>query len=169
MLAPMDGAIWGFVGVVVGGLITGLVSIRLETIRSDKASALDGARRHDDRRLALDQFQRETLLALQEAVGDVNAHMIRHRLRFEGVIPEPETSETYRVATGKVIMLRSRVMDEQVRQSAADFIQAVGEMTGTRDATSAEAGLGIAAGHARKVIERSGELIRTTFMAPAKS
>lgn len=164
----MEPAIWGFVGVIIGGLITGLVSIRLETIRADKAAALDSAKRRDDRELALDQFQREALLAMQDAVGDVNAHMIRHRMRFDGVVPAPDTPEKYRIATGRVIMLRSRIADEQIREAAATFVQVVGQMTATQDAISAEEGIARAAVPARIVIERSGELIRATFVDPGR-
>jgi hypothetical protein len=65
----MDGAVWGFIGVVVGGLITGLVTIFAESIRADKAAALDGAKRQDDRQIGRDAFQRQNLLDLQVALA----------------------------------------------------------------------------------------------------
>ena len=38
ILPTMDAAIWGFIGVVVGGTITGLVSIKLEALRDCSAN-----------------------------------------------------------------------------------------------------------------------------------
>jgi hypothetical protein len=64
----MDAAVWGFIGVVTGGLITGIVTVISERMRADKEAALDSAKRQDDRRIGSDAFQRQTLLALQEAL-----------------------------------------------------------------------------------------------------
>jgi hypothetical protein len=66
ILPGMDGAIWGFIGVVIGGLIT----IAAEWIRGHSASGLDSAKRADDRRLSRDAFQRENLLRLQERLAE---------------------------------------------------------------------------------------------------
>ena len=164
----MDPAVWGFVGVIVGGLITGLVTVWAEKIRAEKVAALDSAKRQDDRRLSRDNFQRETLLALQDAVGDVNAMMVRYRVRLDGHAPDADTSDLYRIATGKVITLRSRIGDEQIRDAAGAFIQTAGQMTGTLDAATSDEALGRAAGHARRVLDRSGELIQATFVEPSR-
>lgn len=163
----MDPAVWGFVGVIVGGLITGLVTIWAEKIRADKVAALDSAKRQDDRRLSRDNFQRETLLALQDAIGDVNAMMVRYRVRLEGHAPAADTPALYQAATGNVITLRSRIGDEQIREAAGAFIQAAGQMTGARDGSTSDDALGRAAGHARRVLDRSGELIQATFAEPS--
>jgi hypothetical protein len=66
----MDAAAWGFVGVVVGGLLTGIVSIAAEWLRGKHESNLDSAKRTDDRRLAREAFQRENLLAIQERLAE---------------------------------------------------------------------------------------------------
>jgi hypothetical protein len=64
----MDAAVWGVIGVIVGGLITGLVSVGAEWLRGKQAADLDGIKRTDDRRIKLDDIQRATLL---EATGAV--------------------------------------------------------------------------------------------------
>ena len=81
----MDGAIWGFIGVVVGGLIAGTIAIVAERIRGANEASLDGARRQDDRRLGRDDSQRETLLRLQDAVNDagVAASAVFHHMLVE--------------------------------------------------------------------------------------
>ena len=86
----MDAAIWGFIGVVVGGLITGLVSIRLETIRADKEAAFDSAKRSDDRQLGRDAFTRDTLLNLQDAFGVLLGQLVEYRTRLGGSPPAPD-------------------------------------------------------------------------------
>ena len=65
----MDNAIWAVVGLLLGSLITGYFANRRERIRADREAALDGAKRQDDRRLGRDSFQRESLLALQDAMN----------------------------------------------------------------------------------------------------
>ena len=48
--------------------MTGWFTIRAESVRADRESKLDSAKRLDNRRLDRDRFQRETLLALQTDV-----------------------------------------------------------------------------------------------------
>ena len=65
----MDAAAWGFVGVVIGGVITGGVAIAAEWLRGRHESILDSSKRGDDRRLAREAFQRENLLDLQRLLA----------------------------------------------------------------------------------------------------
>jgi hypothetical protein len=58
----------GFLGVIIGAAIAGSVSIGAEVLRTHRDASLDAKRRADDRRLASDAMQRETLLKLQKAL-----------------------------------------------------------------------------------------------------
>ena len=162
----MEAAVWGFVGVVIGGIITGFVSIRLETIRADREASLDSAKRADDRRLGRDAFQREGLLALQDAVGEVNSSLVKYRTRQAGYVPEADLPVRYQASTFRVITLRSRVADKEIREAAAGFIAAAGRITGAHTEADADVALGEAGTFAHRVIERSGELIHATFVEP---
>jgi hypothetical protein len=115
---------WGFVGVLAGGLITGIVTIRAESIRADKVAALDSAKRQDDRQLKRDDIQRQTLLDLQEAVG---AWMrVQMQIEHADVIAIRETGRFGRhgdelgaaqlSSTQRLVYLTERVKDDALRE-----------------------------------------------------
>jgi hypothetical protein len=60
---------WGFVGVVIGSVITGIVAIGGQLLRGRQDADLDGQKRTNDRQIERDRTQRDTLLELQQALG----------------------------------------------------------------------------------------------------
>ena len=62
-------AVFGFIGVIIGGVVTGWFTVRAERVRADKAVAFDSAKRRHERLLERDNFQRATLLGLQDVAG----------------------------------------------------------------------------------------------------
>jgi hypothetical protein len=156
----MDGAVWGFIGVIVGGIITGLVTLGVELISANKASALDSAKRQDDRRLGRDNFQRETLLDLQGAIHELMTllgHLVTHSA--------PVTHELNQQAL-KVGTLGSRVDDEIVRQATEELLEKVAaamQPGGSETELAFEEATTIAVA----AVDRSGELIRATFVDPS--
>jgi hypothetical protein len=159
----VDAALWGFIGVVVGGIITGFISIRLETIRASKEAALDSAKRADDRRLGRDAFTRETLLALQDTLGVVTGQLVEYRTRLGGFPPAPDLVSRYQAASFRLFLLRSRVEDQDVRTATIAFMEQCGIVTDTKSEATADEALGYAAEAARDATERAGRLIRGTF------
>jgi len=112
-----DAATWGFVGVIVGGLITGLLTLGVELIRANRAAALDGAKRRDDRQLGRDQFQRETLLELQGAVTNFATALGRlHSVRTPEAVAEASRAALL------VGTLGSRVDDDLVRTASDKLV-----------------------------------------------
>lgn len=124
-----------FVGVIVGGAIatlgvfvTGWMALRAEKIRAETAAELDRERRKDDRRIDSDDFQRSTLLALQEAVRDyMNA---RTMLYLAGLLPPSREREDHmssanaaRTAADLAIDLHAqRVLDNELRESIRSML-----------------------------------------------
>lgn len=169
----MDSAVWGFIGVVVGGLITGIVSIWLEQIRADKAAALDSARRRDDRRLGHDNFQRETLLAFQEAINAVARTTIQihhHDVMaskkggaWRSTPLDPELDSAAQQASLLLSTLRSRVADDELRSMAQRLLEASATVGVTKSEADSDRALLVAMETARELLMRSGELIRATF------
>lgn len=156
-------AFWGFVGVIVGGAITGLTTLGVEWFKSRGESNLDKAKREDDRRLGLDTFQRETLLAVQNAIEEVNAVLVQ--MMSDTV--DPTMPDRYRVATSRLLMLRSRVADDAVREATSNYIAAIGDLTRTRDADQRQEAFTRAGQNARTAIDRAGVLVRGTFRVDA--
>jgi hypothetical protein len=169
----MDAAVWGFVGVVVGGLITGLVTIRAESIRADKEASLDSAKRQDDRRLSLDHFQRETLLELQEALHDAAratsrifmAHIAAEKEQGQWVWIKvgDDLSEFDRASRQRLQTLKTRVADDEVRATVDALVSSQLAMFNASNATAADEASLVAAQLTNKLIEQTGALIRGTF------
>lgn len=157
-------AIFGFIGVVVGGIITGYFTNRGERIRGEKEAALDGAKRQDDRRLDRDKFERQTLVALQDAAGALAraaTMAVRtgpHRVRNE--ITDAEMDARRLVST-----LRSNVADEQIRTLAASLIDAAHTATNAADHSVAGQALIEMAAAEKRLSERAGDMILKTFRA----
>ncbi len=144
----MDGAVWGFVGVIVGGIITGLVTLGVELIRSGKETSLDSAKRQDDRQLGRDAFQREWLVALQDAIQAL------WMIREHGSPAELD-------ALLAIAKIQSRISDDEVRTLTETFLtenlrlSAVG--SGDREL------LGKVTEMIELILKRTGSLIRETF------
>ena len=170
----MDAAVWGFIGVVVGGIVTGLATIGVEWVRSNHESTLDRDKRVDNRRLALEEFQRNTLVELQRALLDqarAEAEFFMHRLRAtkEGAghwsairIPD-ELDERNRALNQTVSTLTTRVVDDEVRQMVEALSR--GYFAGLTAASSdeAERAFNGTTQLLKDIQDRTGELIRATF------
>jgi hypothetical protein len=96
-------AMTGFLGVVIGAVVTGFVTLRqaqLATEREHQIRQIEWAQARKD---AHDAFQRENLLALQDAIEDVRRATMRdhdRKLKIaleegfwdKGSIPDPWTN-----------------------------------------------------------------------------
>jgi hypothetical protein len=155
-----DAATWGFVGVIVGGLVTGLLTLGVELIRANRAAALDGAKRRDDRQLGRDQFQRETLLELQGAVTNFATALGRlHSVRTPEAVAEASRAALL------VGTLGSRVDDDLVR-TASDKLVTTGAAVLKGEPVLAV--MDEATTIAVATNSRAGELIRATYADPSR-
>jgi len=66
----MDAAAWGFLGVVIGGVVTGAITIWAQYLRGRQEADLDSAKRQDQQRTGRDGFQQANLLELQVALDE---------------------------------------------------------------------------------------------------
>jgi uncharacterized membrane protein YcjF (UPF0283 family) len=78
-IVAMFAAMIGFLGVVVGAVVTGFVTLRQTELTSQREREAQQIVREQARKDAHDAFQRENLLALQEAVEDVRRVIVRGR------------------------------------------------------------------------------------------
>ncbi len=119
----MDAAVWGFVGVVVGGLIT----VGAEIIRARNLASIDSAKRRDDRAIDRDRFQLaklEELLQAIDALGRVTTRISLARRDASATAGrwltpdeylDDELKEANREATLRTSSLASVVLDDEVR------------------------------------------------------
>lgn len=112
----MDAAVWGFLGVVVGGALTGAITIWVQYLRGRQEADLDTAKRQAERRLDRDSFQQANLVELQVALDEWVGIEIG---RLEDVLSGEEVAdEGVRRAdapTRRLAYLTERVTDAELR------------------------------------------------------
>lgn len=107
----MSTAVWAFIGVVVGGLLTVAAQATAESL---KARAAARARR-EQRDRASREFQRETLIELQAAMADYRAALARDKSQ---ILPLHSTEQQVSAARAKFQMLVHRVSSSSAREAA---------------------------------------------------
>lgn len=165
----MEPAVWGFIGVIVGGVITGLVTLGVELIRAHKAEAFDSAKRQDERQLGRDQFQRETLLKFQDAVNDFMrglAHVENYNAKVAHRVARPSepVRREFNEAALRVGTLSSRIDSPVVREAAAELMNEGAAIAKGQDSDEAMKEIGETS---LGCLFYTGELIRETFKDPA--
>lgn len=166
----MSAAVWGFLGVVLGGVLTGAVSLwqaQLMTKREREARATLREQERKDRR---DAFQRETLLALQDAT-----HVVLRLLHVEEERRsiEARTSGTscppqhYQPAWGEALQqtsrLQARIFDDQLRPLVREFRGHAGDAFAANTEAEISAELAKALELNRRMNLRIGELLPDLF------
>lgn len=169
----MDAAVWGVIGVVIGGVITGLTTLGVAWVRSNAEQDLDSAKRKDDRRLALDQFQRETLLELQDVIGEVARAAARIHLRdqehfretgdWEDTLIAEELDESARATNQRVNALKTRVVDEPARTLVGTILAAQFAIVTAQSEADSIAAMQQVTRQTAAFLDRSGELIRAAY------
>ena len=107
----MSTAVWAFIGVVAGGLLTVAAQATAESL---KARAAERAR-HDQRERATRQFQRDTLIELQAAMADYRAALCRDKTQL---LPLRSTEQQLSAARARYQMLVHRVSSSAAREAA---------------------------------------------------
>jgi len=131
----MDSAVWGALGVIIGAIIAGAVSIGGELLRGRQEADLDSRKRQDDRRIGSDDLQRATLLELQERLAEwVRAEILLYSGDIASVkeagkltrLPE-DLSNTEFEAARSLMYLTERVLDDGLRNQIVGLRAYVGE------------------------------------------
>jgi hypothetical protein len=107
-------AVWAFIGVVVGGLLTVAAQATAESL---KARAAARARR-EQRERASREFQRDTLIELQAAMADYRAALVRDRSQ---ILPLRSTETQLSAARSRYQMLVHRVSSSPAREAALQW------------------------------------------------
>lgn len=160
-------------GVIIGGVLVTLSNFVVEALRPRGASKLDKEKRADDRRLASDQFQRETLMAVQDVATDLlrNAFVIHSVFKKNeretgswggGGLPSEVDRDTA-VDLLRLDGLRSRVADQELRAAARELRNAVAAVAANANAEAADDRLKRVTDLGDRVVSRAGDLVRTTF------
>jgi hypothetical protein len=127
----MSAAVWAFLGVVLGGVLTGAVSLWQAQLVTKREREAREALREQERKDRRDAFQRETLLALQDAVEDVRRAISRDAdrklaaLKEDGRwprrMPGEAVPEDLSDAHARVGKFYARIFDDELKTSVAKF------------------------------------------------
>ena len=107
----MSTAVWAFIGVVVGGLLTVAAQATAESLRARAAARA----RQDQRARASREFQRDTLIELQAAMAEYRAALDRDRSQ---ILPLRSTEQQVSAARARYQMLVHRVSSSLAREAA---------------------------------------------------
>jgi len=167
----MDAATWGFIGVVVGGVITGVVTIGVEALRLWQGNRADSGRRKDDRRIERERFQRETLVALQPAIHGYLEQVAGAYVQARDARPvDPEAPRSslpvhppLRAAMVPLVQYASRVDDDELRQMVDVFMGLCDSVLTAGSQRAADDAADKATSMAAVMTFKAGDLIRATF------
>jgi hypothetical protein len=110
-------AVWAFIGVVAGGLLTVAAQATAEFLKARAAVRA----RQEQRERASREFQRETLVELQAAMADYRAALCRDRSQ---ILPSRSTDAQLSDARSRYQMLVHRVSSSPARESALAWEEA---------------------------------------------
>lgn len=141
-------ALIGFLGVVLGAVITSGLSLYREGLVGKRELAILDQQHKRERKSSRDTFQRESILALQSAVTDLvkAAYEELDRLladfqrtgRWSGRQWETPTAVGWSAAILSLESARSRVFDEELRTLAGELRTAAGNSVWASDLESAK-------------------------------
>ena len=107
----MSTAVWAFIGVVVGGLLTVAAQATAEFLKARAAARA----RQAQRERATREFQRDTLIELQAAMADYRAALCRDKSQL---LPLRSTEVQLSNARSRYQMLVHRVSSSAAREAA---------------------------------------------------
>ncbi|MEV6039280.1 hypothetical protein AB0L65_49665 [Nonomuraea sp. NPDC052116] len=144
----MSEALSGLIGVLVGSVITAIVTIYAEH-QKGKREAAQSERQHErERRSARDTFQRDSILTLQTAVADLIKSAYEELDRVIAIAKETgqwparqwETPTAVGWSTALVLLKssRARVFNEEIRSLAKELQKAAGDSIWAKSMDEAE-------------------------------
>jgi hypothetical protein len=167
----MEGAIWGFVGVIVGSLIT----LGAELVRTRAEASPDS--RSSRRRAERDRFQRSTLVELQAALESFAATVLavgaaRHAEAsaagewrpFSEATLTPELTEANRKANMAVTSLSALVLDDEVRQLCREVLAGSAQIWLAQSPEEADLGVAVTINAATAASTRCGDVFRESYL-----
>jgi hypothetical protein len=169
----MEQAMVAFVGVIIGAAIAGAISrwrVQLVTARERKAQEMRREQERMDRREA---FERDNLLALQNVISKMRQGILRdyeHKTALmaeRGSWPEPSASvllsSDLLEADDRLILLRARVLDQELQQLVDLFGEATARAMTAESQTEADDSIVQAGVQLAEINGRIGALLPRLF------
>ncbi|MFI8979360.1 hypothetical protein [Ectopseudomonas khazarica] len=165
----MEAAAWGLIGTIIGALASVLTSF----LAFKNQAWLHKKNTEQERDSKRRDFQRETLLELQDVIHDlmrlitqghledVKAHLLGGEWG-KNFISE-EINEGQRLARRKLIILIERVADNKLRENLKELNRALPSQSNTPSMEHAEIEIYDSASRVTKVMSHLGEVLRAQY------
>lgn len=169
----MEAAFWGFIGTLVGAIAGAGASIVTTVITSRNAARLQREANSLERQERAREFQRETLLQVQDALQDAMRLMVRANLEDVKAFHSggewgknylgKELDQEVLLANRRMSLLVERIADDSLR-SGLKIVNALLNQPGrAKSEAEAERGVHDAAAAGAKVMEHLGEVLRNHY------
>jgi hypothetical protein len=164
----VSAAVWGFLGVALGGVLTGGISLWREQLVTRREREARQAERVQLRQDARDAFQRDAIITLQDALRDYWGHVVHAHTHMH--VPEGKTTgETLemilsrkRAAYSPLILARAKVFDDELRRLVWEF-GFPADLATSQDVDQAREGLATCREQLVQIDERVNVLLRQLF------
>jgi type II secretory pathway pseudopilin PulG len=121
-------ALIGFLGVALGAVVTGYVTLRQARLATQREREIQQMLRTQQRKDAHDAFQRDAIIALQDALRDYWGHVVDAHTQIHG----PEGAKTagdtleavfsrMKAAYAPLSAARAKVFDDELRRLVKEF------------------------------------------------
>ena len=165
----VEAAAWGLLGTLVGAL----TSVGTTWLSNQTSHKIQSSKQADERAERAKEFQRETLLTLQEAIHDALRLSARaHMEDFEqfkktgdwnrGLLSD-EVSEGLRLARRRVAILIERVADESLRSDVKSLMRVSAEGVLARSKQDAEMNQQAVSVLMTPLLEKIGSVLRSHY------
>ena len=165
----MESAVWGIIGALVGAFAS-IATTYIQTRNAGYLQEADVKRQREER---LREFQRNTLIELQDVLHDLWRMATRIYLEDEAAFKNSgnwganrlsdEVNEGYRVLGRRATILLERVSDNQLRAEVKDVMGRLSNMTLSRSKADADRTQFAMADEGPAVMERIGIVLRSQY------
>jgi citrate lyase beta subunit len=155
-------ALIGFLGVALGAVVTGFVTLRQTSMAAQRERESQQMLRWQERKDAHDAFQRDTILALQDAIAELWTRAMGMQLdsvRRRSSVKDPE----FRALVWRINMLRARIFDDDLRAIVRALMNEVMAAASATDIDVLEARTVVANRLNRQLYERMNTLLKAMF------
>lgn len=169
----MDSAIWGFIGTIVGAIVGASASILTTIINGRKSTQLQKERDNFERLERSREFQRNTLLELQDSLSQslrliVRAHLedlasFRQNDGVRSTLLSSELNQDIMLSNLKNAILTERISDDELRNNLKKLRQDMNDVLLAKSENESRNKLQIASYNFEKFMEKLGVVLRNNY------
>jgi len=169
----MDSAIWGFIGTIVGAIVGASASILTTIINGRKSAQLQKERDNFERLERSREFQRNTLLELQDSlsqnlrlIGRAHLEDVASYRQNDGVrsnLLSAELNQDIMLSNRKNAILTERISDDELRNNLKKLRQDMTDVLFAKSENESRNKLQIVSTNFEKFMGKLGVVLRNNY------